>query len=158
MSSIKCPNCGSLETEVADSRPWDDGTSIKRRRRCKYCEYRFNTFERIESFQIIVIKKDGTSQEFSKEKIKQGVLKSCEKRPVTMAQIENLANEIERYLQDNNKHEVKSVEIGEMVMEKLKDLDDVAYVRFASVYKQFKSMDTFLEELENIVRNKKQPQ
>ena len=155
MSSLKCPNCGSVENDVVDSRPWDDGASIKRRRKCKMCDYRFNTYERVESFTINVIKKDGTSQVFSKEKILQGVLKACEKRPVTMAQAENLANEIEKYLQDNNKKEVQSVDIGEMVMDKLKDLDDVAYVRFASVYKQFKSVDTFFEELEKIVRDKK---
>lgn len=151
---LKCPFCGSVETKVLDSRPTEDSTSIRRRRECISCLKRFTTYEKVEDIPIFVIKKDGNREPFSKRKILNGILKSCEKRPVSISSIEDLVDEIERQIQSTMNREVSSTYIGEIVMDKLKDLDDVAYVRFASVYKQFKDVNTFLDELNKILDGK----
>lgn len=142
--SMKCPSCGYPESKVIDSRPVSDGCSIRRRRECLKCQKRFTTFEVIESVQIVVIKKDGSKELFDKNKVFTGVLKACQKRPVNA---EEIVSEIEAELQNSLRLEVSSREIGEMVMAKLKEKDEVAYVRFASVYREFKDLDTFLHEL-----------
>lgn len=141
---MKCPSCGYPDSKVIDSRPVADGSSIRRRRECLVCQKRFTTFEMIESVQIVVIKKDGSKELFDRNKVLSGVLKACQKRPVNADEI---VAEIETELQNTLRLEVPSKEIGEMVMTKLKARDEVAYVRFASVYREFKDLDTFLEEL-----------
>ena len=147
---MKCPGCGFMESKVIDSRPVTEGNSIRRRRECLACQKRFTTFEVIETVQIIVIKKNGGKELFDKQKLLSGVLKATEKRPVDAI---TLVDEIEAELQNTLRQEVSSVEIGEMVMQKLKDRDEVAYVRFASVYREFKDIDTFLEEL-NVLKDR----
>ena len=141
---MKCPACGFPESKVIDSRPASEGASIRRRRECLSCQKRFTTFETIESAQIIVVKKSGGKELFDKQKLLTGILKATEKRPVDAI---TLVGEIESELQNMLRQEVSSTEIGEMVMKKLKERDEVAYVRFASVYREFKDIDTFLEEL-----------
>lgn len=148
---MKCPFCGNDEDKVVDSRPAEDGLAIRRRRECITCGKRFTTYEKIENLSIIVVKKDGTRQPFNADKILSGVTKSCEKRPVSMSQIENLVNSIEEQIKNTLKREISSEEIGEMVMERLKKLDEVAYVRFASVYRQFKDVNSFYIELKDIL-------
>ena len=143
--AMKCPGCGFMESKVIDSRPVTEGNSIRRRRECLACQKRFTTFEVIETVQIIVIKKNGGKELFDKQKLLSGVLKATEKRPVDAIA---LVDEIEGELQNTLRQEVSSTEIGEMVMQKLKHRDEVAYVRFASVYREFKDIDTFLKELE----------
>ena len=143
---MKCPFCGKLESKVVDSRPSDEGASIRRRRECLECHKRFTTYETMESLPLVVIKKDGSRQTFDKDKLLGSMLKACEKRSVPMSKLEEIANEIER--------EVSSSVIGELVMEKLKDVDEVAYVRFASVYRQFKDIGTFMEELNKLLEGK----
>lgn len=147
---MKCPGCGYPESKVIDSRPVTEGNSIRRRRECLACQKRFTTFEVIETVQIIVVKKNGGKELFDKQKLLSGVLKATEKRPVDAVL---LVDEIEAELQNTLRQEVSSVEIGEMVMQKLKDRDEVAYVRFASVYREFKDIDTFLEEL-NVLKDR----
>jgi transcriptional repressor NrdR len=142
---MKCPGCGFPESKVIDSRPTVEGNSIRRRRECLVCQKRFTTFETIETVQIIVIKKNGGKELFDKQKLLAGVLKATQKRPVDAVM---LVNEIESELQNTLRQEVSSTELGEMVMHKLKERDEVAYVRFASVYREFKDIDTFLEELQ----------
>lgn len=154
MILLKCPFCGNVETKVLDSRPAEDSSSIRRRRECLNCLKRFTTYEKIEDIPVYVIKKDGTREPFSKRKILNGVLRSCEKRPVSITDMEVLVEEIERHVQNTMNREVSSTYIGEIVMEKIKELDDVAYVRFASVYKQFKDINTFLNELHKILEEK----
>ena len=144
---MKCPNCGCLESRVIDSRQNIEGNSIKRRRECMQCQKRFTTFEVIESVQIVVIKKNGSKELFDRTKLLGGLLKACEKRPVNA---EAIANDIESELQNSLRHEVTSGDIGEMVMRKLKEADDVAYVRFASVYREFKDIESFIRELNDI--------
>ena len=144
---MKCPGCGFMESKVIDSRPVTEGNSIRRRRECLACQKRFTTFEVIETVQIIVIKKSGGKELFDKQKLLSGVLKATEKRPVDAIA---LVDEIEAELQNTLRQEVSSTEIGEMVMQKLKNRDEVAYVRFASVYREFKDIDTFLKELEGL--------
>lgn len=144
---MKCPMCGYTESKVIDSRPVTEANSIRRRRECLACQKRFTTFEVIETVQIIVIKKNGGKELFDKQKLLTGVLKATEKRPVDALR---LVDEIEADLQNSLRQEVESTEIGEMVMEKLKELDEVAYVRFASVYREFKDIDTFLTELNEL--------
>ena len=144
---MKCPNCGCLESRVIDSRQNVDGNNIKRRRECMQCQRRFTTFEVIESVQLVVIKKNGSKELFDRTKLLSGIMKACEKRPVNA---ESIANEIESELQNSLRHEVTSGDIGEMVMRKLKEADDVAYVRFASVYREFKDIETFIRELNDI--------
>ncbi|MBO5294200.1 MAG: transcriptional repressor NrdR [Clostridia bacterium] len=141
---MKCPSCGFAESKVIDSRPVTEGNSIRRRRECLACQKRFTTFEVIETVQIIVVKKNGGKELFDKQKLLSGVLKATEKRPVDAV---ILVDEIEAELQNTLRQEVSSTEIGEMVMHKLKERDEVAYVRFASVYREFKDIDTFLKEL-----------
>lgn len=151
---MKCPFCNNNETKVLDSRPTEDNASIRRRRECLGCQKRFTTYEKVEDIPVYVIKKDGTREPFHARKILSGVLKSCEKRPVSIAEIENTVDDIEKQIYNTMKQEIPSNLIGELVMEKLKKLDDVAYVRFASVYKQFKDINTFLEELQKLLKEK----
>lgn len=151
---MKCPYCGNLESKVVDSRPSDEGASIRRRRECLECHKRFTTYETMESLPLVVIKKDGSRQTFDKDKLLGSMLKSCEKRSVPLAKLEEIASEIEQALQNDMEREVNSSVIGELVMEKLKEVDEVAYVRFASVYRQFKDISTFMAELSKLLEGK----
>lgn len=151
---MRCPFCGHDEDKVIDSRPSDEGSAIRRRRECISCNARFTTYEKVENLPLVVIKKDGTRQPFDRDKLISGIMKACEKRPVTTAQIENLVNSIESQSQNSLKREIMSQEIGEMVMERLKDIDEVSYVRFASVYRQFKDVNSFLVELNEMLNRK----
>lgn len=151
---MRCPFCGHAEDRVIDSRPSEEGAAIRRRRECLSCNARFTTYEKVENLPLLVIKKDGTRQPFDREKLISGILKSCEKRPVSTAQVEQLVNTIEAQSQNTLKREVSSREIGEMVMEGLKQIDEVAYVRFASVYRQFRDVHSFLEELNEMLNKK----
>lgn len=144
---MKCPACGYFDSKVIDSRPVSDGSSIRRRRECLQCQKRFTTFEVVETVQIVVLKKGGSKELFDRNKLLSGVMKACQKRPVNA---EALVAEIEAELQNSLTLEVSSRQLGEMVMKKLKDRDDVAYVRFASVYREFKDLDTFLAELREL--------
>jgi len=148
---MKCPFCNELESKVVDSRPTDEGNSIRRRRECLNCHRRFTTYETIESLPLVVIKRDGSREAFDRAKLIRGLLKSCEKRPVTMRQLETLAEDIEQHFQNRLENEVDAQEIGEMVMQKLKDLDDIAYVRFASVYRRFQDIGSFRDELDRLL-------
>ena len=152
---MKCPFCGFTDSKVIDSRPAEDGTTIRRRRECLECLKRFTTYEVIERMPLVVIKRDGSRQSFDTVKIINGLVRACEQRPVTMAQIEGLADDIEQELRGRLESEVNSEAIGEMVMTRLKDLDEVAYVRFASVYRSFKDINTFMEELTKLLGDKK---
>ena len=152
---MKCPFCGFEESKVIDSRPTDEGQRIRRRRECLQCAKRFTTYEIIESLPIIVIKKDKSRETFNRNKIMNGLLRACEKRPVSIDTIEKIVDEIELTLQNSLDREVTSVKIGELVMDKLKDIDEVAYVRFASVYRQFKDINTFMDELAKLLGEKK---
>ena len=151
---MKCPYCGTLESKVVDSRPSDEGASIRRRRECLSCHKRFTTYETVESLPLIVIKKDGSRQTFDRDKLLGSMLKACEKRSVPLAKLEELAREIEQSLQNDMEREVSSSEIGELVMDRLKEVDEVAYVRFASVYRQFKDIGTFMDELNKLLDGK----
>ncbi len=151
---MKCPFCGNLESKVVDSRPSDEGASIRRRRECLECHKRFTTYETMESLPLVVIKKDGSRQTFDKDKLLGSMLKACEKRSVPLADLERMAGEIEQALQNDMEREVSSSVIGDLVMEKLKEVDEVAYVRFASVYRQFKDIGTFKEELDRLLDGK----
>ena len=144
---MRCPNCGFADSKVIDSRPVEEGNSIRRRRECLACQKRFTTFEVLESVQILVVKKDGTKEIFDRSKMLSGIMKACQKRPVNG---EEIATEIESELQNGLVQEITSRQIGEMIMNKLKQRDDVAYVRFASVYREFKDLDTFLAELREL--------
>ena len=146
--------CGYADTKVLDSRAMDDGGAIRRRRMCDSCAEKFTTYERLDEIQLSVVKSDGTRQAFDRNKIVNGILRSCEKRKVPSEKIEKVVNEIETHFLNLMKKEITTNEIGELVMEKLKMLDEVAYVRFASVYKQFKDIDTFLDELTKILNDK----
>ena len=148
---MKCPVCGHPESKVLDSRPANEGTSIRRRRECLNCQKRFTTFETIENVTFMVVKKDKTRESFDRMKLLNGLVRACEKRPVTMQQLENAVSDIEQTLQATMKNEIASSEIGELVMDKLKSLDEVAYVRFASVYRQFKDITTFRDELNKLL-------
>jgi len=148
---MKCPFCSVPESKVIDSRPSDNGASIRRRRECVSCGKKFTTYERVEEIPVMVVKKDGSRQAFDRMKIINGMMRACEKRPVTMAQIEEKVNLIESEVYSKLSKEISTNEIGEFVMAALKDLDDVAYVRFASVYKQFKDLDSFLAELHGLL-------
>lgn len=153
-AAMKCPYCAHLESKVVDSRPADEGSSIRRRRECLSCRKRFTTYEIMESLPLMVIKWDGSRQAFDKNKLLNSMLKSCEKRSVPMSTLERLAGEIEQTLQNEMEREVPSTEIGELVMEKLKGVDEVSYVRFASVYRQFKDINTFMAELTKLLEEK----
>jgi transcriptional repressor NrdR len=151
---MKCPYCGYSESKVIDSRPADENASIRRRRECLSCAKRFTTYETVESIPMVVVKKDGSRQSFDKAKILGGMIRACEKRPVPMAEIEKIASEIELDLQNSMEREIRSEVIGEKVMERLRTVDQVAYVRFASVYRQFKDIDTFMAELNKLLAEK----
>ncbi|MBQ7598956.1 MAG: transcriptional regulator NrdR [Clostridia bacterium] len=151
---MKCPFCGCSDSKVIDSRPTDEGERIRRRRECVACGKRFTTYEIIETVPIIVVKKDRSREAFDRVKLFNGMLRACEKRPVSIAQIEEAVSDIEQELQNSLDREVTSVHIGEMAMDKLKMLDEVAYVRFASVYRQFKDINTFMEELAKLLGEK----
>ncbi|NLT12811.1 MAG: transcriptional repressor NrdR [Clostridiales bacterium] len=151
---MKCPYCGYSESRVIDSRPAEEGATIRRRRECLSCQKRFTTYEIMERVPLIVIKKDGSRQTFDKMKVLNGMLRACEKRPVALADLQKAVDEIEQELQNSLEREVDSSSIGELVMRKLKPLDEVAYVRFASVYRQFKDLNTFMEELNKLLIDK----
>lgn len=148
---MKCPFCGFKESKVVDSRPADEGSSIRRRRECLSCGKRFTTYETVESIPMIVIKRDGSRQTFDRRKLVNGMLRACEKRPVSISQLEDIAEEIEQELQNSLEREISTERVGELVMDKLKILDEVAYVRFASVYRQFKDINTFMLELNKLI-------
>lgn len=147
---MKCPICGYTESKVIDSRPSEEGSSIRRRRECLSCQNRFTTYEKIETLPLLVVKKDKTRELFDKNKLLSGIIKACHKRHVTMEQMEEVASDIEAELQNSLSREISSQNIGVLVMDKLKSLDPVAYVRFASVYREFKDLDTFMRELEEL--------
>ena len=151
---MKCPYCGYKESKVIDSRPAEEGSSIRRRRECLSCMRRFTTYETVESLPMVVIKKDGSRQSFDKRKVLNGMIRACEKRPVPFEVLEQKADEIESSFLNSLMGEVTSTEIGEKVMEELKAIDEVAYVRFASVYRQFKDIDTFMKELNKLLESK----
>lgn len=151
LNTLKCSNCQNKSTKVLDSRPIEEGKTIRRRRECERCGSRFTTFERIDHLPLIVIKKDGTRQEYNREKLIRGLIKACEKRPVPLETIEKLAIKVEKKIHDIGMSEIESKEIGEIVMDLLVEVDDVAYVRFASVYRQFKDITVFLEELKELI-------
>jgi transcriptional repressor NrdR len=149
---MKCPSCQNSNTRVLDSRPVDDGRSIRRRRECERCSFRFTTFEKVEEIPLIVVKKEGTREEFSRDKILRGLIKACEKRPVALQKLEDITGDVEKELRSQGVSEIDSEIIGEMVMERLANIDDVAYVRFASVYRQFKDINVFIEELKELIK------
>ena len=151
---MKCPFCGFLESKVIDSRPADESTSIRRRRECLACRKRFTTYETIESLPLVVIKRDGSRQTFDKSKLINGMVRACVKRKIPLPVLEQIADEIEQELQGALDREVTTEDVGEMVMRRLKDVDEVAYVRFASVYRQFKDIDTFMQELTKLLNNR----
>ena len=150
---MKCPFCGFLESKVIDSRP-AEGSTIRRRRECLACQKRFTTYEIIEHLPLVVVKRDGSRQTFDRVKLINGMVRACEKRPVTLAQLEKIADEIEQELQSALEREISTVDIGEMVMRRMKEVDEVAYVRFASVYRSFKDINTFMEELTKLLSDK----
>ena len=152
---MKCPYCGNEESKVIDSRPTDEGEQIRRRRECLKCAKRFTTYEIIETVPIIVIKRDKSRETFDRNKLLNGLLRACEKRPISVDQLERVVDEIENMLQNSLDREVPSSLIGEYAMKQLQKIDEVAYVRFASVYRQFQDIDTFMEELSRIMKNKK---
>ncbi len=147
---MKCPFCGAPDTRVIDSRPADDNSSIRRRRQCELCGRRFTTYEKIETMPLMIIKKDNSREPYSREKLEAGILHSCHKRPVSAEQIREIVDGIENALYNREENEIPSSVIGEMVMDRLKNLDPVAYVRFASVYREFKDVDTFMSELSKL--------
>lgn len=151
---MKCPFCGYLDSKVVDSRPAEDGASIRRRRECLACHKRFTTFEIMESLPMVVIKKDGSRQTFDKSKLLNSMIRACEKRTVSFDTLNRIADEIEQALQNEMDREIPSARIGELVMDKLKTVDEVAYVRFASVYRQFKDISTFMAELNKLLEEK----
>ena len=151
---MKCPFCGYGESKVIDSRPAEEGTSIRRRRECLSCGKRFTTYETVESLPMVVVKKDGSRQSFDRRKVLGGMIRACEKRPVPLAELEKIAEEIEQDLQNSMEREVSTEDIGEKVMDRLRTVDQVAYVRFASVYRQFKDIDTFMTELNKLLAEK----
>jgi transcriptional repressor NrdR len=150
---MRCPYCGNLDSKVIDSRPTDDYTSIRRRRECINCAKRFTTYEKVEQVPILVIKKDMRRETYDRDKILKGMIKACEKRPVPIQKLEEITEEIDRQIYNSLEKEITSAKIGEMVMEKLKQVDEIAYVRFASVYRQFRDINTFIEELEKLLKD-----
>lgn len=152
---MRCPYCENEDSKVIDSRHTEDGRAIRRRRECEECGRRFTTYEKIEEVILMVIKKDGSRQAFDRNKLLNGIIRACEKRPVSIADMEKIVDDIERGLNNTMEKEVESSLIGELVMERLRDLDEVAYVRFASVYRQFTDINTFVAEIEKLLTNKK---
>lgn len=153
-----CPKCQSSQTKVIDSRSVDDDTSIRRRRECLNCGYRFNTYERVERTPLLVVKRDGTREEFSREKLLRGIIRSAEKRPLTREQMERLASAVENDIRNYTDTEIPSEQIGEYVMPRLLELDEVSYIRFASVYRQFQSREMFMKELESMMKSRSEVQ
>ena len=151
---MKCPYCGYKESKVVDSRPAEEGSSIRRRRECLSCEKRFTTYETVESLPMVVIKKDGSRQSFDRSKVLRGMIRARQQRPVSFDELERISEEIEQNLQNSLEREVSTEAIGEQVMDKLRSVDEVAYVRFASVYRQFKDIDTFMHELNKLLADK----
>ena len=149
---MKCPYCGYSESKVIDSRPSDEGASIRRRRECLSCSKRFTTYETVESMPMVVVKKDGSRQSFDRRKVLGGMIRACEKRPVALAELEKIAAEIEQDLQNSMEREISTDAIGERVMDRLRKVDQVAYVRFASVYRQFQDIDSFMSELTKLLK------
>lgn len=147
---MRCPSCGYAESKVVDSRPSEDNASIRRRRECLECGYRFTTYERLENTPLVVVKSDGSSEAYNREKLFRGLLIACAKRPVSSSQMEALIDDIETELRNTMKNTIKAKELGEMVLSRLRSFDDVAYVRFASVYKDFQNIEEFASALENI--------
>jgi transcriptional repressor NrdR len=152
---MKCPFCGYQESKVIDSRPAEEGATIRRRRECLSCQKRFTTYEIIEQMPLVVVKRDGSRQTFDKVKVLNGMLRACEKRPVSVDELEKIAGDIEQEAQNSLEREISSEQIGEMVMKRLKEVDEVAYVRFASVYRSFKDINTFMEELSKLLTEPK---
>jgi transcriptional repressor NrdR len=152
---MRCPFCENDDTKVIDSRHTDEGHAIRRRRECEKCGKRFTTYEKVEEVILMVIKKDGSRETFDRNKVMNGIIKACEKRPVPIAEIEKIVDDIERGLNNLMEKEVKSTFIGELIMDRLKDLDEVAYVRFASVYRQFTDINTFVKEIEGLLGRKR---
>jgi transcriptional repressor NrdR len=152
---MKCPYCEFDESKVIDSRPTDEGHVIRRRRECTKCKNRFTTYEKIEEIPLIVVKKDGTRESYNRPKLINGLIRACEKRPVSIEMIEKMIDEVERTLHNELEREIPSKRIGELIMEKLKLIDEVSYVRFASVYRQFKDLNTFVDELTKLLDEKK---
>ncbi|MCD8390396.1 MAG: transcriptional regulator NrdR [Firmicutes bacterium] len=151
---MKCPYCGFVESKVIDSRPTSENNSIRRRRECLKCQKRFTTYEKLESISLVVIKKDLSRQPYDRDKVLKGIITACEKRPISLAQMETVVDDIESELYQSMTREVESAAIGEKVMDKLKNLDEVAYVRFASVYKRFDNLETFMAELQGLINDK----
>ena len=152
---MRCPYCNGENTRVVDSRPVEEDNSIRRRRQCETCGKRFTTYEKIETIPMMVVKKDETREPYDRSKIEAGLVRACHKRPISADRIGELVDEIENEIMSRDRKEITTTEIGELVMEKLRDLDDVAYVRFASVYREFKDVDTFLREIEKLAKKKK---
>lgn len=152
---MRCPFCENQDTKVIDSRPTEEGHAIRRRRECENCKKRFTTYEKVEEIPLVVIKKDGSREVFDRNKVLNGIIKACEKRPVSLDDIEMIVSDIERGLNNMMQKEIKSKVIGEVIMDHLIDLDEVAYVRFASVYRQFKDVNTFISEIEKLVEKEK---
>ncbi|MGN0204143.1 MAG: transcriptional regulator NrdR [Coprococcus sp.] len=150
---MKCPFCGDDDTRVIDSRPADDNTSIRRRRQCEGCHKRFTTYEKVETLPLIVIKKDSNREPYDRSKVEAGIVRSCHKRPISTAQISAIVDDIETELYNREEREIPTMVIGELVMNRLKNLDPVAYVRFASVYREFKDVNTFMDEIKKILEN-----
>ena len=151
---MKCPFCGYTESKVIDSRPAEEGATIRRRRECLACQRRFTTYEIIERLPLVVVKRDGSRQSFDKVKLINGMVRACEKRPVPLLVLERIGDDIEQELQSKLEREISTVDVGEMVMARLKDVDEVAYVRFASVYRSFKDINTFMDELTKLLTEK----
>ena len=151
---MKCPYCGFAEGKVIDSRPTEDSNAIRRRRECLKCQRRFTTYEKVETISLAVVKQDNSRQQYDREKVLRGIIRACEKRPISLTKMEQIVDDIESELYQSMDKEVSSIEIGERVMEHLKVLDEVAYVRFASVYRQFKDINTFMDELAKLLSEK----
>ena len=151
---MRCPFCGHLDSKVLDSRPADEGNAIRRRRECIDCSRRFTTYEKVDEIPLVVVKKDGRREVFDRAKVLGGIIKACEKRSISMNQMEDVVAEIEKEIRNRMDTEVSSEQIGEIVMEKLRNLDEVAYVRFASVYRQFQDVNSFIDELEKLLKKK----
>ena len=149
---MKCPFCGFAESKVIDSRPAEEGATIRRRRECLACQKRFTTYEKVETMPLVVVKKDNNREPYSREKLQNGILQSCHKRPVSVEQITHIVDEIENSIFNMELREIPTSAIGELVMDKLKDVDAVAYVRFASVYREFKDVNTFMDELKKMLK------
>lgn len=151
---MRCPYCGYQDSKVLDSRPADEGNAIRRRRECIECSRRFTTYEKVDEIPLVVVKKEGRREVFDRNKVLGGIIKACEKRPISMNQMEQIADDIEKELKNRMENEVGSEQIGEMLMDNLRDLDEVAYVRFASVYRQFKDVNSFMDELDKLLKKK----